>query len=548
MTVETSSLFIDDLRNLDTAQVTAAARLLATLWRRIDPEAETEQGALSDLVVWPNAIYQTALLDLLDKWRRSTHLLDLASSSSDIDDLLLEYTAGNYRIDRQTGQAASGQVMVIVSVFSPFAFQQGAVFTADGVQYTVPQSYAARLTVQSVFTAGDRLLTPLPSEDGMPRWGVLIEVTAAERSASANLEAGTALTPQFAIPNFVRAYAYSSISNGLDDEDNASLASRAVMGITVPQLSGRANMSAALRRMFPSVLGDSVIGFGDLEMTRDRGGTLPLSVGGHADWYVKTSAGIIEERTAFPAVLVEKIGSAGVRQITLNRDAYPGFYALTNITHPETFSVLTEVTTERGYDLSRDAAHRFLPDIPSAEDAAFTAYQTATVRFFDDYTDVTDLEIGTVRNYTATIEYIPLLTEIQDWVSSDANRPIGCNILVKAPVPCRVNVNLTLVRPVGTGIDIDAIKQRIAARINSSGFTGYLSASLLTADVQSLLPAGAYTETCSVSGRTQLPDGTVLTSFAGPSLEINAPPSATGHTACFYTSLNRINVTVRERE
>jgi hypothetical protein len=48
-------------------------------------------------------------------------------------------------------------------------------------------------------------------------------------------------------------------------------------------------MRATLVEKFPDIRDSSVIGAGDLEMTRDKHTVFPGSTGGYTDWYVGTT-------------------------------------------------------------------------------------------------------------------------------------------------------------------------------------------------------------------------------------------------------------------
>lgn len=520
---------------------------MAKLCQQADPTVEAEQGALSDLLIQPNAAVNVALLTLLDRWRKSTHLSDLAESTKEIDGQLLEYVAGNYRIERKPGARATGQILIVVSERLPFAIPAGGQFEVEGFRFIVPWNFSARLTMAYQGDSTDRVLTKLQDEDGQSRYGIIIEAVAEEMSASGNMDAGTTLTPLFHIPSFVRAAAYSSFNNGVDPESNVSLANRVVQGITVPQLSSRSAMSAALKHMFPEVVDDSVVGLGDPEMIRDKNLPFPVSLGGKADWYVKTSAGIIEQTVSCQATLTEKInGEFGVWRVTFGRDEYPGLYTVTSVKNPKTNTQATILAVTREKDVARDAAHRFIPEIRNDSEAAFTAYQTLTVTFRDTNRSVSELDVGASADYLLSLEHTPLIGEIQEFVTRDTVRPVGSDILVKAPVPCRVSVQVAATVPVNAPVDATTIKQAICSHINSLGFTGYISGTALIALIYRMLPRNSYIQSFSMNGRTQLPSGEYVSTSASDHLEIDIPPYATAKTVCFYTSLQRISFTSKE--
>jgi hypothetical protein len=118
-------------------------------------------------------------------------------------------------------------------------------------------------------------------------------------------------------------------------------------------------------------------------------------------------------------------------------------------------------------------------EIYSLEDSRFTKYQAATIRF--NYTDATNLAIGSQAKFQLHLNYQPNIYEMQNLLLADDTRLACADYLIKAVVPCMVSLNINLVknRPTDTyeSLNIQQLKKDLFTYVNSIPFGEELHAS-----------------------------------------------------------------------
>jgi len=504
---------VTDLAELSTTEVQQAQAQATQLLQEEFPSLELRRGVVHDLVIAPHAIFATAQQENVDRLRRSMSLQAILDDPALADDDTVDSVASNFLVTRRAGALATGHVTVIISAATSVTIAAGTVFSAQGQAFVTTTSFASRTAAAAITTATDRLLTAL--DNGT--YAFVIDVTASEAGSAARLVKDTQLEPGVAIPYFVEAYATEDFSGGQDEETNAELLARLVSGVSARAFSGRVHMSAALRARedFSGIVADSIVGFGDVEMLRDAHTIFPGSVGGgRVDWYVRTQerpSRVLLTKTA-TLVATDAATGKGIWQFSLGRDDAPGFYDCVSIVKSGasavsgTYQVMAETG---GYDLTALDNDGFLPDIASADEAAYSRFQTRVIRFLDTDTSITGLTAGaSTQSYAVTVRAMPLVAELQDYASSRGTRNYGGDVLVKAPVPCFLSLSFRLELPPGAAEpDTDAIKTALARAVNRFGFTGKLPAAYLADVIHGQLGSQqAYLGAIDMFGRIRQPN------------------------------------------
>jgi hypothetical protein len=187
-----------------------------------------------------------------------------------------------------------------------------------------------------------------------------------------------------------------------------------------------------------------VLGCGDAEQQRDQHGLFPISGGGRIDIYCQTHYAAQEKEHLLEAVYIGE-GTIGTRwQVVLTRNTAPGFYEVGRIVKPldKTSTGYEVVNDIRGWDLS-EIEH--VPDIVNTAESAYTRYQTAVIQFEDTDTVSTGLVVNQSRAYyTVTTVSLPLIDDVQDFLSGRDVRNRATDVLVKAAVPCFTKINFTV--------------------------------------------------------------------------------------------------------
>jgi hypothetical protein len=337
--------------------------------------------------------------------------------------------------------------------------------------------------------------------------------------------------------------------DGVGAETNAELLQQLQLGIAAKTLSNRTNMRSFLRTIpaFDSVTNQSIIGYGDTEMLRDRHTVFPVSYGGRVDWYIRGQLPLQRTRLQVTAVCVEVAATTSTWQFSLGKNDVPGFYEVTKIKNVKDAGLnsgFEPISDTRSNDLTEGG---FLPDIATVAEGAYSAFQAAVIRFVDTSTSVTTITLGQKAQYFCEVTGTPLIKEIQELVGSRDVRSYAADVLVKAPIPCFVEVTLTINKTAGDITPpIAAIKAAIVNVVNSTDFIGRLDGSRIVDAIHSFLQDSLSVTGLDLFGRIRNPDGTIQYLRNSDSLIIPDQPAkmVTAKTVQFFTEISKITVNI----
>jgi hypothetical protein len=428
------------------------------------------------------------------------------------------------------------------------------VFTANGKEYKPTASFAARTASANVLTSTDRLLTQI----GTDRYAFTINVVAQESGPASQAKKDAKFVPAIAPVGFVRAYATRDFTAAIGVETNAELLARLEQGMATRAMSNRITNMSLIRNAYNEGLADADVGFeniiamsfigcDDPEMQRDQHWIFPTSGGGRVDLYTRTQPLYDLRAIEVTATLIEKQINGTVWQFSLSRADAAGLYEVAKVNPENDTETTGYAVTEliRGVDLTGDV---YLPDINTAQEAAYSRYQALTVRFLDTDKIATELIVNTsTATYVATVRTMPLIEELQTFLGNrQVTDPAG-DILVKAAIPCFVTATFELHRLRTTAtIDEDAIRVAVAAYVNSTGFVGKLYVSELTAVVAGLLPDRVSVGSIDLLGRIVRPDGETQYVRSREVLTVPDVPAAfvSGRTVAFLLDPADVAITV----
>ena len=493
---------------LDATLVTSAINEVVQRIQEDNPTLDVSRGVFYELLVYYHSLLATRQDTLISDYRRARSLLALEQDPDLADTDLVNDVLSNFRLDRKAGSLARGTIAVILSDNITVTFGRGAIFEAQGLQYTTTEVYTAKAEAAQINTTTDRLITA--TSDG--RFMFTLEVQAANEGANYNLDKGTLIIPTSPPPTYVTSYATIDFTSGIAAETNAEVLKRLQEGIAAKTLSNRVNMAAFLRGVeaYSRVVGMSIIGYGDAEMLRDKHSIFPVAYGGRVDWYVRSeNLPTTVQLTRTATRLAEDNNTAPVWQIALDRDAAPGFYEVRAVRPKGTSSIsgtLPILSDTRSYDLT---ATDFVPDIISAEEAAYSRYQTAILKFRDTTQSISAYSFGATLEYDVDVTYMPLIADIQTTVSSRDVRHYGADCLVKAPIPCFVQISFIVYKQANEATpDSAAIQLAVSTAINAIGFVGRIYASKIQDAVHGYLSSNSSVGSIDIFGRIRYPDGT----------------------------------------
>lgn len=503
---------ITSLASLDPADVTQALAATVQMLQEAEPTLDFRRGVVHDLLLYLGALLSTQIrAGVLARYLSARSLIDIEADPTLADPGVVDSVLSNYLITRNAGTTATGSVTIVLSSPVSVTIANGAVFTADGNTYQTSSTYTAKTEAAQINNSSDRLLTQL--DDG--NWAFVITVTATAIGAAGLIQINTLVIPTIQPTNYVTSYATSDFTGGLDSETNAELITELQNGIAAKAPSNRTNMQAMLRAdaSFTAVIGSSIVGYGDPEMLRDQHTLWPGSLGGRVDWYIRTTAQVLNLSLSKAATLLSVAADGSSSwQVSIGRDDAPGFYEIVSILPPAAANLsgtCTVTADVRSLDLTGTG---FIPDIQTVPEGAYSRFQTSIIQFTDPRsTSATNLSPGATSLYNVVVSVLPQIDQIQDYISSPAIRSMAADVLIKAPVPCFVTVYFRVARSrVQADPDVNGIATAVAAAINAVGFTGRLYASTITDAAAGFLASGMSTGGIDLLGTIRAPDGQII--------------------------------------
>jgi hypothetical protein len=544
MTIE-----VDSLDGLSTTLVEQLRDAAAELLQEYNADLDLKRGVIFELLLHPQAIFQAQSQTNLNRYKSARSLDAVMEDPTLAEDDVVDHIASNYLLDRLPGTKATGEVTVVLSSLTPAVISAGTIFEAEGQQFVTGAAISVVASLSEVQSDTDQVLNPV----GDGTYTFALDLTASTAGEAGMIRKDTVMLPQETPTGYLTSYAASDFTGGRDTETNTQLMNRLLYGAAAKALSGRVHMSAALRAetAFQDVVADSIIGFGDEPMLRDQHSIFPGSMGGRADWYVRTQERCNNVGLTKTATLVEKTDDGyGIWQFSMERDDAPGFYDVSSV------KLSTAGSTVGSYDVTSDVRSTdmtaldndgFLPDIDDDYyEGVYSRFQTAVIQFKDSDTTTASLtEYSSTQSYSVTVRVMPDLDDIQDWVSGRSIRNYAGDALIKGPVPCFLAVSCAIqLKPGQTSPDLDTIKTALAQGVNRYGFTGRLPASYMSDIIHNSLEDNAHVGAIDILGRIRRPNGTVRQLRTTETLVIPDEPAymVTPRTVAFILDVSDITI------
>ena len=548
MSLTVSNFELSNLTDLDNADVQQVLEQLTTQLQELNPSLDLKRGVFKDIVAYYHAVLETAIRTNLERYQSARSLQQINANAVAADSTVVDEVLSNWGVTRKTGTRAIGSVTVEISQARSVTIPANFTFSVNGLTYVATQTFTSRTSEGQISNpVTDRLLVQLSNGN----WAFTIEVEAEDVGSKYKLNAGDTLNPDRTVVSFVASYATSTFNDGLDAETNEQLIADLQLGLAAKALSNRTNMRSYLRSIpaLNLVTNQSIVGYGDAEMLRDQHTIFPVSYGGRVDWYIRGQETLQRLAVTVTATCVSIAGSTSTWQFALNKNASPGFYEVTKVRRQldaNLNSGFEIILDSRSNDLTGDG---FIPDITTIAEGAYTAFQTAIIQFVDTVTLVSGLAVGQTALYTCELIGTPLIQEIQTLVSSRDVRSYAADALVKAPVPCFVQVTLTLNKTTGTMIDadmIDKIKLAVIGVVNRTDFVGRLDGSYIIEAVHGLITDNISVTQLDLLGRIRRPDGTLQYLRDPDSIVIPEQPvkMVTAKTVQFFAEVADVSVNV----
>jgi hypothetical protein len=468
-------------------QASEAAVYLREFLAQAAPTADTRPGSAVDLlVVRPTAEALAAARLEIAREISSRSLKAVSENPDDADPALVDALLSNYRIARKTSAFAGGQILLKLGSNTTTTITPAALFSGGGMTFRPTRTFYLTPDPDQIVDENTRLIRTVNETVGV--YSTVIDVIATTPGAAGNLTAGTVLQPGgSSLPlGLQEVTAASSFGGGQDEETNAELMQRAALGIAVEGTGCRSSIRALLENKFPAVHDVSVVGAGDPEVLRSTNNPFGLPSPGYVDAYVATrrevgtmqieAAAIFDSETSTWSAVVDQAQSAGVYRVLRVERAADALDPQPTILYTR-FNAAAE----------RANAADVVPDL-SQNAHVFSRYQSVQVFFTDGSTAAAG---ETEMPVLLTVLYAPQLAEMHDMLNSRTYRSPGGSILVRAAVPCLVNVDLEIVRGQDDVIDDQLVEQIKAAAVDEIQKTDFaqngLAVSRIIRRVQSLL-------------------------------------------------------------
>lgn len=543
---------LPSLKTLSQGLVDNTVALIQERLTEYDPTVDYSKQASFTLVPYLHGLLLAGTTqELVNPLQTATLSAVLKGTATDAQ---ADQVASIFGITRSPAVKADISVLIVMSGLTPFGLSVNDSFSVGGIQFGVTKSVSVRTSASSVTGSNDLVLTQI----GTGKWGVVIPMTAKTAGSAGNVTPGTLLVASKTITSFVKASVLSATGNGKDQESNDQMAARILAASSVLSWAGRTSFEAIARRnsSFSSLVALSVVGFGDDEQRRDRRGVLPVSHGGRTDLWTKFRPGLYSASIPISAVLTAKTGAVGTWSFTLNGSSYSAVYRVGLITATDdqdgtAFYPISE-TNSLGVPaqvvIPRGTETRYVPDVKSAVEAAYSPYCNTTVLFNDTKYDVTSVNVGAARNYTASVYYEPLAETLQQLLGAlSTSNPAG-DVLVHSAIPCEVAITATISLYQGkTAPSTASVQKAIVEFVNTSGFIGSLSIPDVSAAAGAAVSnAGTVTITAMV-GKIKKTDGTYV-SLNLQDGAITAPDlpdeMVTKNTVAFYTDASKVSIVI----
>lgn len=544
-----AGLSVTSITELDSELVRQSQEEFTALLQASYPELELRRGLIHDVVAFlsggvAGAVTQTEISRVL----QSRSLLAIQENPALADPVLVDHVLSNVNISRKVGTRASGEITIVVTGGETVVIPANAKYTASGLAFRTDSAIIARPVGTVITAATDRVLTAR----GDGSYSFTVPATADTVGDAYNIRANTAMLPDPVPSRFVTAFASSDFAGGVATESNADLITRMYEAVPAAVSGGRANLTALIKQqpVFADTLHYAFAGAGDAEMSRDQRSIFPISIPGCVDIYARTAAYPQTTTVTVTCTLQKKLATSSVWAFSVPRTTAPGFYrieSIRNLADPADFSGYAVLTDTRGVDLSGSG---WRPDVRSAREAAFTAWQTAHITFEDNSTDVSSLSVGDARDYVVSFLVAPLIRELQTFIGDTTVRPLGADLLVRAAIPCLLTINATILRAADESApDLDLIRVALRNYVSGLNFPGTLYASQLLDVIHNYLESNTVVSHIVMQGSILRTDGDTTVIRHTTALAIpNAPAvEISPRTVAFFLDPENIGLTVRVR-
>lgn len=435
---------------LEADKVAEAENLLVDIFTNSDIDCGVGT-TIRELVIRPMAVLRATEQAEQTSFFNKLNLFSVAEGGESNSDTI-DAVASTYRIKRLPGRPAKGTILAELDNDVTTYIPQGVVFTYGDYSLYLDKTYIITDTSDTTnYTDTEEVSYLKPYILDSSLYAVIPVHT--DAGVVDVIPSGTELTYSGTINNVSRYSVLSPISGGSAIETDQELANRILYGVVKGYLSTPLQIRAALSEAF-SVRPDNVAVFGvnDAVVNRAINPITGISQGGFLDIYVNVDKSVATNYISAIAESDTDASSSEPRSfsVTLSQKESSGIYDISDIFAVDG-TVLSDLAIEYGM---YENSHQI-----KASDARFTAFQKVKISFKASTTEST-LPITIVARCMNSID------QIQRFVDSDERRTPGQDTVVKAAIPCFLDIVMSAVSG-DINYDEEAMKQAILTKIHN---------------------------------------------------------------------------------
>lgn len=489
----------------------------------------SKASSLYDINIRPRAIAYLLSRAEWESFQATRSLKGVVEHPELASAAIVDAILSNNLLTRRLGSKAAGRLRVTVGLDGIYVLPKTSNLTTDtGLVFHPQQDYRISTTPSA---ESDLRLYVQPGGTHY----FLLPVVADQNGVAHQLADGVQFKIGSLVPSLILAAAYGNFQGGLDDETNGALIARIPEGQSVKNQVSRLSIAATLKEKFPEILDLSVQGMNDPAMIRNSHNLVGMKVGGYADIYVRTGTTFSVGSVKKSATLIDIDGDNNATyRVSLDRDDYPGNYSVRGILPDDgdalgSYLILSET---KGFENRVNADDQPIglvrPNrLVTAAEAAYSRFQTSNILFRVDY----DAALGTRPvdqfsiNLGVTVElaWMPLIKEIQQFVSDRSRGVCLADYLVRAAIPCFVQLSTVTVEA-DLGTSAQDVRLAVYRYINGVKMGEILRVDAIISAIKAVPGVRFVRLPIQLTGSVYAPTGSVLSIRGSSAMAIPSAP------------------------
>jgi hypothetical protein len=440
---------------------------------------------------------------------------------------------------------ALGEVRITTGSDDSIVVPAGAQFTAGGLLFTATTAYILRSPSKLTGSPSERPLRQLI--DGT--WVGEVSLIASLPGSAANISAGSSFVADLNVSNLIGITAVENFIGGRDANSLQDLLTKFTNGFTAKTLGSRDQIVAFLlgRDDIVPLQQLGVIGFGDVEMQRDKLAFYPVG-GGKADIYVASQQYPTSQTVVVEAQATRIADGPTKFSIGLSRDRAPGYLRVLSIVDDLSGEALTIESEARGVDTS-PIYGELVPTIAIAKHGTFSRFQTSAI-VATGPSELIDANATVTRSVSVRLQRIPTLSDIQTLVSGRTYRFVGGDTLIRAAAPVFMRIGIRLQTVFQQALpNADAIRAAVADEISRRPMRPSIYQADIVQAIARLLPPDVNVTEVVFDGELINFEGQVKRYHGVNSLDLPNSPGEqlTPRTVAMYIAATDVNVSIEQK-